>query len=149
VYLLLKYAKRSRILLSVFGLTGVLIAITASAKLWAKDSTDIGPVTVESSAKLTNPQRPLILLPIQLRPTGFLPSEVNKPAGNFEFLLINASGRHDITMQLEREHGEKVQTFNLQRGRNLRKQLHLGPGIYNLSVVEYPEWVCRLTITNP
>lgn len=133
---------KSKISLSCTVLLSMAVCATG-AFLMTQASTGIATLSSQSSS-----ERTFAFLPIQLRQNGFLPREITKPSGDFEFLIINASGEHDITLRLERERGEPVLPLTPQRGRNLRKRITLSPGIYFLRVVDRPEWVCRLTITN-
>jgi hypothetical protein len=140
-------SSRWKVLFVVVGLSVVFLGVTTSAKLWSNSPHETS--TQPQTDNENTPKRTLTLLPIQLRQNGFMPREVNEPAGNFEFLMINASGEHDVSINLEREQGERLESLTPQRGRNLRKQVQLAAGNYLLTVPDHPDWVCRLTITNP
>lgn len=127
----------------IFAVLLSMAVCATGAFLLTRASTGIPTLSHQSSS-----ERTFTLLPIQIRQNGFLPGEITKPSGDFEFLIINASGEHDITLRLERERGEHLQALSPKRGRNLRKVVSLSPGIYFLRVVDHPEWVCRLTITD-
>ena len=158
MYSKLKQLKSRRVLLIVLVLTIAITAVTASAELWkrgdvtAGSAANSGPVSnppVVQSPQQLRPNPNLTLLPIQVRERGFARSEFTATAGNFELLIINVSGEPDLTFQLEREreNGQKPDKFNSQKGKPLRKKVHFKPGVYRLSVVEHPDWVCRLNIT--
>lgn len=153
----MNFVRRNSILLIVLTVTVGVTAVSATATLWRRNTVSGEPAqTVQniSSQIDTKTARTLTVLPIKIGPLGFLPKEVTRPAGNFEFLLINATGEAGIELQLQRERGgdrgaERVQSFQPKPGRNLRKQVHLAPGEYLLTVADHPDWVCHLTITNP
>lgn len=145
---IIRTTRRKSVLFIFLSLVIGVATISATAKFW-RQVTSTAPESTTLPQSPNGPRSKWTLLPIQLRQNGFLPEEVIKPAGDFELLLINASGEHDINIQLERDRGERVQTFAPQKGKNLRRPLHLGPGVYFLKVVNRPEWTCRLTITTP
>jgi hypothetical protein len=152
MYLKLKQLKLRRVLLIVLVLTIAITAVTASAKFWGRENLNPGPpphTPVTQSPKQVGPNPNMTLLPIRLIERGFTRAELTAPAGNFELLIINVSGEPGLTFQFEREHenGNKPEEFNSLKGKPLRKKIHLKPGVYRLSVVEHPEWVCRLNIT--
>jgi hypothetical protein len=152
MYLKLRQLNSRRVLLIVLVLTIAITAVTASAKFWGRENLNPGPpanTPVTQSPKQFAPNPNLTLLPIQVRERGFARSEFTAAAGNFELLIINVSGEPDLTFQLERERedGQKPDKFNSPKGKPLRKKVHLKPGVYRLSVVEHPDWVCTLNIT--
>ncbi|HEU4509334.1 MAG TPA: hypothetical protein VFR78_13895 [Pyrinomonadaceae bacterium] len=139
-------------LLIVVALFCAITAVTASATLWRQAAATGGPnpqPLVYQSENRSGSVPALTLLPIQVRPGGFARPELTGPAGNYELLIINASGEPKLTAQLHRERGEKLHTIPVQGGKNSRKKLQLALGVYFLSFVEHPDWICRLDITNP
>lgn len=141
---------RLKHLLVIFALATIIMAATVSAKVWKRAENTTGP---DRNVAVTQfPVRPggkpnLTLLPLQIREAGFARRELTGEAGKYELLIINASRQPDLTLKLQREHGEELQSFPMQRSKNTRKQFQLAPGVYVLSVVEHPDWICRLTIT--
>ena len=128
----------------------IVITVTASTKLWKRGEIALGTganTIVAESRSHSNAKPDLTLLPIQIREAGFARRELTGEPGNFELLIVNASGELDLTLKLQRERGEELQNFPTQRGKNTRKKFHLHEGVYVLSVVEHPDWFCRLTIT--
>lgn len=152
MHLKIKQLKLNRFLLIMLALTSMIIAVTATAGFWRRGEATSGPersTVVVQSPNRSNGKPDLTLLPIQIREAGFARRDLKGEAGNFELLIINASGQLNLTLKLQREHGEEVQSFPTQRSKNTRKKFHLGPGVYVLSVVEHSDWTCRLTITKP
>ena len=152
MYLKFRQLKLRRVLLIVLVLTIAITAVTASAKFWGRETANPGPppnTPVTQSPKQVAPNPNMTLLPIRLIERGFTRAELTAPAGLFELRIINVSGNPGLNFQLEREHenGNKPEKFNSEKGKPLRKKIHLKPGVYRLSVVEHPEWFCRLNIT--
>jgi hypothetical protein len=101
---------------------------------------------------LATEQRPqpstLMALPIALRTNGFLPDEITRPAGNFLISVTNLTGLPDIAVRLDRETGASLHTAKVPKEKHTwRQHVHLSPGNYVLTVVDHPEWSCRITIT--
>lgn len=122
------------------------LTVTVSARWWS--SPPATPNISNQSVAQSSKRPELTLLPVQLRFNGFYPNEITQAPGEYELLLINASGEPDLTIQLQRENGEKLHRFGPKRGKNQRKSVHLTPGVYIVSVVENPAWTCRITISN-
>lgn len=85
---------------------------------------------------------------ITIHPTGFEPTQITRPQGEFILATDNLSGLREVSLILERETGERL------RGRRVtlqqfkwRERLDLHPGRYVLRDTEHPAWVCTLTIT--
>lgn len=161
MYSKFRQLKPRRLLLIVLVVTSGITAVTASAKFWRRGDT-LGPALNTSATQpatepttqpaiQSNSKPALTLLPIQLRSTGFARAELTAPAGNFELRVLNASGEPNITLHLKREQEQdnEPETLKSERAKPLRKKVHLRTGVYLLSVVEHPEWVCRLNITEP
>lgn len=86
---------------------------------------------------------------ITIRPTGFEPAEVVRPAGRFILAIDNQSGVGDVTLHLDHENGGRVQDIPLTGGaRYWRKVINLSPGVYILSEANHADWSCRITINS-
>lgn len=96
-----------------------------------------------------NSDKNVTILVLQLRNGGFVPGEVNRPAGNYELIINNVSLEREGIVRLERENGERVEVLKLERGRNLRKLVRFTPGSYVLKVANQPTWLTRINITQP
>ena len=150
MYFKIRQLRLKHLLVMMFALTSVIMAVTVSAKVWKRAESTTEPNRNAAVTKaLAGPggKPNLVLLPIQIREAGFARRELTGEAGNYELLIINASRQPGLTLKLQREHSEELQSFPTQRSKNTRKQFPLGPGVYVLSVVEHPDWFCRLTIT--
>jgi len=150
MYLKIRQLKLRSLLLAMFALTSGIMAVSAYGKFWRRAEITTGPilnVPVTQSPIPPAGKPDLTLLPIQIREAGFARRELTGEAGKYELLIINASGQPNLTLRLQREQGEEMQNFPTQRSKSTRKRFQLGPGVYVLSVVEHPDWFCRLTIT--
>jgi hypothetical protein len=89
---------------------------------------------------------------ITLRPFGFEPAEINRPAGEVVFVINNRSHLQDVSFTLSRVQGnrstQKVKDVGLKRGQvNWLDRYNLPPGDYVLTVAGHPEWNCAITLT--
>ena len=84
-------------------------------------------------------------LVIPLRPTGFVPAELEITDGRYLLIVENRCGIRDLTFHLDREGGERLheaQEHKLQ----WKEKFNLRPGSYVLSVLEHPEWHCVIKV---
>jgi hypothetical protein len=139
----------------------IITALVVSARAWLKPltkTTDLRAPTAKTvepaslsattTAGVATVQKRLDALIIKLRRTGFEPSALTLPKGRFLLAFDNHTGEDEIIVQLKQETGNKLHEVRMPRGNvRWRQALDLHPGSYRLSVVDRPEWVCRLTIT--
>jgi hypothetical protein len=85
-------------------------------------------------------------LMFELRPSGFIPSEVTVDAGKYLLLLQNRSGLKGLSFRLERENESRVAESDQQK-RDWKAQVRLSPGTYILSEASHPEWRSVITVT--
>jgi hypothetical protein len=84
---------------------------------------------------------------ITLRPAGFEPAEITRPAGRFLLAVSDQTGLEDVRIQLS-EGEKKIHEVRLSGGKRLwRKVVDLAPGEYRLAEASHPEWGCLITIT--
>lgn len=87
---------------------------------------------------------------VTIRPWGFEPQEINRPAGRFFLVVINRSGSLDADIRLNRVVGNNQQLVPLLRGnKGWRQEVDLPPGVYVLTEVNHEDWSCRITIAHP
>ena len=86
---------------------------------------------------------------ITLRPTGFEPSEITRPRGEFNLTVQNLTGLDEVTLRLDREGGSgRLHEVRTPSGRrDWRKNIDPPPGRYVLTEADHPGWICRVTIT--
>jgi len=84
-------------------------------------------------------------LVIAIRPTGFVPSEIELTSGTYLFVVQNRCGIRDLTLRLDRDTGERLVEVHDQRSQ-WKKAFNLNPGTYVLSVVDHPKWRCVITV---
>lgn len=90
----------------------------------------------------------LIALPVALRRNGFIPDAITRPAGDFLISVTNLTGLPDIGVRLDRETGAPLHSAKVSKEKHTwRQNVHLPPGNYLLTVIDHPEWSCRITIT--
>jgi hypothetical protein len=89
---------------------------------------------------------------ITLRPFGFEPAEIKRPAGEIVFIINNRSLLQDMSLTLSRVQGnrptDKVKDVGLRKGQpNWFERFNLPPGDYVLTEAGHPEWKCAITLT--
>jgi hypothetical protein len=85
---------------------------------------------------------------ITIRPSGFEPSEITRPAGRFILVVNNRSWLEETDLRLEREGGNRVREVRSRRNKpDWREVVDLPPGQYVLREANNPGWACRITIT--
>jgi hypothetical protein len=86
-------------------------------------------------------------LTLTLRPGGFDPAEVVRPAGRFMLSVDNRSGVGAVTLILHRGNGSKVMEIKVLNGNgDWSESIELQPGRYTLSEVDHPSWKCDFLI---
>ena len=88
---------------------------------------------------------------ITLKRWGFEPKEITRPKGKVLFVINNRSEQlRQMTFVLADERKNRLKEVKL--GHNGKKDWNglfdLNPGSYLLSVVEQPDLVCRIIVTN-
>jgi hypothetical protein len=85
---------------------------------------------------------------ITVRPRGFEPSNITRPAGIFLLAVDNRSGLDELLLRLDREAGNRVHEQRVPRKKlDWRGAFDLTPGHYVLTEANNPDWVCHITIT--
>lgn len=85
---------------------------------------------------------------ITLLPTGFQPSQITRPRGEFLILVDNRTELNDLTLQLNSVAGQRLREVRLTREKQTAKQLEdLYPGEYLLTEAGHADWICKITIT--
>ncbi len=88
---------------------------------------------------------------ITLRPTGFEPAEITRPAGRFLLAVNDRSRRESVTLLLYRSPGDLVHEVRMRDQRRKyewRQVMNLPSGRYVLTELGRPDWVCRITLTS-
>jgi hypothetical protein len=86
-------------------------------------------------------------LTLTLRPEGFDPAEVVRPAGRFMLSVDNRSGVEKVTLILKRGNGSKVVEVKVHNGNgDWGELIDLQPGRYTLTEADHPGWKCDLLI---
>jgi len=104
------------------------------------------PVAVANTAQATS-NAPAEVEMIDLRPSGFEPRDVTRPAGRFLLGVNNRTGLADLSFVLVHESGRSVGGKRLNKLKTWRQVLDLHPGRYVLREANHRDWLCRITIT--
>ena len=119
----------------------VIACLTAGAWAW------LAPTGKAEPALNLRPQERVEAEVIALRPTGFEPAAVRRPAGRALVAVDNGSGLDKVVLRLERGDDQLLHEVRLPRGRKKwRQAVNFTPGTYRLTVAGQPEWVCAITI---
>lgn len=91
---------------------------------------------------------------IAVRPFGFEPAAIKRPAGDFQFLITNRSQFPELSLTLSRVVGnrpsDKVKDVGFKKGQvRWNERFNLPPGDYVLTEARNPEWKCSITLTPP
>jgi pectin methylesterase-like acyl-CoA thioesterase len=130
---------------------GAVVVASVCAGRVQRSANATAPFRISRPPRLSAAQRTRTTSPgevelITLTANGFEPNEFTRPVGKFLFGVNNRSGVSGLTFRLLQEggtpHGEK----RMAREKVWRKVVNLPPGLYLLSVVDHPEWSCRVTI---
>lgn len=86
---------------------------------------------------------------ITLLRTGFQPSLITRPRGQFMILVDNRTELDELTLRLDTVAGQRLREVRLTRGKQTAKQLEdLHPGEYLLTEAGHANWICKITITS-
>ena len=84
---------------------------------------------------------------ITILSTGFYPSEITRPRGQFLILIDNRSDFDDLTLRLVSAAGPTLREVRQTKEEKIVKHLeNLPPGEYLLTEASNPDWICRITI---
>ena len=86
---------------------------------------------------------------ITITTTGFEPSEITRPQGQFFLDVDNRSELNHLELYLERANGVREKSAKmLKTAPELRLPLDLPPGTYHLRESGHANWLSRITITS-
>lgn len=152
----LAFAGRRRVLSLVAVTLAVAVLVGASfaaIHVWAGrphpagTKSPAGKTPPAAQNKSNRPRRVVETEVVTLRPTGFEPAEITRPAGEFILMVEDATG-HPVSLSFSRETGERLHEVRATREQPDWNELEdLQPGRYLLTEADHPEWVCRVTIT--
>lgn len=135
---------------------GALVSVAARAKTATEPRTaassvvTAGVVTAEAAVPQAAPDKPargdIKAVLLTLRPEGFEPKRIKRPAGKAVLVVTNRSELPDAVLRLDRV-GAKGEERMKKSKRNWIQLVDLEPGNYQLSVADHPDWVCQITIT--
>lgn len=104
---------------------------------------------IPTAQSVEKPDRAVVQELLTLRRSGFDPSELVIPSGNFMLAVDNLTGIPDIALTLAEDKKSKIKDLGFtEMKRDWREELEMKPGVYILSEVSHPEWICRITVTD-
>lgn len=136
---------------SVIGLTvSGWSLLKSNTKAESINTTVQDGANLHGSSRNTSPHERVEVVRITIRPTGFEPSEIVRPAGPFLLVIDNKSGLEDINLQIQRLTGgrrDKLHDIKVSL-KQLRKAeiTNLPVGQYELTEATHTDWICRVTI---
>lgn len=112
---------------------------------------DSAQVFLQSAQSNPTPE-PLIVEELTLRPSGFYPSEIQRPEGKFLLAINNRAGLQEMNITISREIGsdvkEKLKDVKVgKKYLDWNDVLNLQPGDYVVTEASNPKWVCRIIVT--
>lgn len=161
------FSSKGRTLVLSVAATGALLLTAVGAKAWLFTADAVssapGPVATtgpdpaatadqpgETRQSIPNPAR-LESERITVRPTGFEPAEITRPAGRVLLAVNDRSGLGALTLRLDAGPGVRLREVRVPqdtRGRHeWRQVVNFPPGTYVVTEANHPGWVCRITIT--
>jgi hypothetical protein len=132
-------------LLTVAGVSARYLLVTPSAGAAAAPAPATAALISPSPA---DSPTPLEVERFTIRPTGFDPAGITRPAGRFILAVDNRSGLRELTLRLSDGEGRRLREVRVPRGQlGWRLTLDARAGSYVLTEADHPDWVCRVTIT--
>lgn len=129
----------------VLGAFGLIMART----LATKEPRKLNPTRAATAAPTPPAKKFDGLIGLKLSRFGFEQTEIERPKGHQLIYVVNRSGIAQLAFQLDRKVGRghlKEVALPATKGA-WRDEIELAPGEYRLSVVDHPDWTCRITIT--
>ena len=138
-------------LVTVFALIVTLVAVITSV-VFAKNHRSNAAwsnrtKSVAATSSVINEPSDMQALLFEVRPFGFISSEITVPAGRYVIVLNNRTGRSDLTFRLDRENEGRISASTPNR-RDWKQQVILRPGNYIISEVNNPSWTCLIRVTS-
>jgi hypothetical protein len=144
------YLPHNKLSLAVTAITLIVLTVLAvSARSWLPAAATNEPL-VSAAAPASPTTAPLEAELIVLRPSGFEPVEITRPAGEFLLTFHNRSGLEEVNLLINLESGATLREERIPLERpNWRRVVAIPPGRYVITEANHPDWVCRVTITAP
>jgi len=125
----------------------------AAARAWGNRPHPVGTTSPAGKAppaaqgKSNRPRRTVETEVVTLRPTGFEPSEITRPAGEFILMVENTTGQ-PVNLRFSRGTGARLHDVRATREQPAWNGLEdLQPGRSLLTGAGHPQWVCRVPVT--
>jgi len=132
-------------LLAILCLFAGVIALVKAAHTYSS-----GPPAPTASARVIEQKKAGRVIETELltlRPTGFEPTEITRPTGEFILMVENSSGQ-TLNLHLSRMTGGRLHEAKVTRDEpDWNELLDLHPGSYLVTEASHPEWTCYINIT--
>lgn len=142
------YLPRTKLSVSITATAFVALTVLAvSAHSWLAPAAMNEP-PVSAAAQALPAAAPLEAELIVIRPSGFEPSQITRPAGRFILAVENRSGLDEVDLRLDRDDGDRLQQVRVPRSKlDWSGVVDPPPGTYVLTEANHSDWSCRITIT--
>jgi len=125
----------------------VLLGTSISAVFMSRASSEPIQTAAREAVFAAQPQRIETEL-ITITTTGFEPTEITRPQGQFFLDVDNRSELNNLELHLERVNGVREKSAKiLKTAPELRLPLDLPPGTYLLRESGHSNWLSRITIS--
>jgi hypothetical protein len=85
---------------------------------------------------------------ITITPRGFVPAEINRPAGQALLAIVNQTGLAEITLRFDRQGAARLKEERMPKNKvRWRSLVNLHPGNYQMTEANHPDWMCRIVVT--
>ena len=131
-------------------LSALALARSSSWPTQTLSQSSPGQAVIPASAATLQTQSRLEAERITLRPTGFEPAEITRPAGRFLLAVNDRSGEESITLLIVRGPSDLVSEARIRerpRKHEWRQVVNLPAGRYELRAAGHSEWRCQITLT--
>ena len=136
---------------TALGLSGYWFANKSSARQQpAILPSKVAPVVVAAEALSRTPQdrKKVEVEIVTLKATGFDPSSLTRPKGEFMLVIENRSGLPEVTFQFDRAVGLRLRQARVARKKaSWNGLVDLPPGTYKMTEATRPAWAFSLIIT--
>jgi hypothetical protein len=147
----IRHLRRIRLAAAVLILFILITSTVLALKAWARFNSTSLPTGRTTVATQNQPQPVRIARAlVTIRPFGFEPADITRPAGPFLLEVHNRSGLREVVLRIDREAGNRLYEERVPRRKlDWRTIVNVPPGRYLLTEEGHPTWVCRITITTP
>jgi hypothetical protein len=144
-------AKR-RTLLTIATTAIITAALTVATMAWLRSrnavaSNNHNEARQSPAAQPATPATTVSSTRVLLKASGFESAQVTRKAGRFFLTIDKPEVTGAMTVQLNRQDGKSVAEIAIPQGAPIwSKEVDLSVGVYQLRVVDHPEWMCNIIV---